>query len=75
MHWDCRAEKALKHKGQSMIIGVGNDNLFQYSCLENPMNRGVWQATVHGIAKSWTLLSTNMHTQHNDNNFNLEQAQ
>ena len=40
-----------------MIIGVGNDNLFQYSCLENPMDRGVWQATVHGIAKSWTLLS------------------
>ena len=29
----------------------GNDNLLQYSCLENSMDRGVWQATVHGVAK------------------------
>ena len=28
----------------------------QYSCLENPMDRGVWQATVHGVAKNWTQL-------------------
>ena len=28
----------------------------QYSCLENPMNREAWQGTVHGVAKSWTLL-------------------
>ena len=34
--------------------GEGNDNPFQYSCLENPMNRGAWQATVHGVPKSWT---------------------
>ena len=34
--------------------GEGNDNPFQYSCLENPMPRGAWQATVHEIAKSWT---------------------
>ena len=33
---------------------VGNDNLLQYSCLENPMDRGAWWATVHGLAKSWT---------------------
>ena len=32
----------------------GNDNPLQYSCLENPMNRGTWYATVHGVAKSWT---------------------
>ena len=31
--------------------GGGNDNSLQYSCLENPMDRGVWQATVHSIAK------------------------
>ena len=37
----------------------GNDNLLQYSCLENSMGRGAWQATVHGVAKSWTRL--NMH--------------
>ena len=38
--------------------GGGNDNPFQYFCLENLMDRGVWQATVHGVTKSWTLLST-----------------
>jgi len=32
--------------------GVGNGNLSQYSCLENSMDRGVWQATVYGVAKS-----------------------
>ena len=32
--------------------GVGNGNSFQYSCLENPVDRGAWWATVHGAAKS-----------------------
>ena len=32
--------------------GVGNSNLLQYSCLENPMDRGAWRVTVHGVAKS-----------------------
>ena len=32
--------------------GEGNDNPLQYSCLENPMDRRAWQATVHGIVKS-----------------------
>jgi len=32
----------------------GNGNPLQYSCLENSMDKGVWQATVHGVAKSWT---------------------
>ena len=35
----------------------GNGNPLQYSCLGNPMDRGAWWATVHGIPKSWTLLS------------------
>ena len=34
--------------------GAGNDNLLQYSWLENSMDRGAWQAPVHGISKSWT---------------------
>ena len=34
-----------------------NGNPLQYSCLENPMNRGAWKTTVHGISKSWTWLS------------------
>ena len=36
--------------------GEGNGNPLQYSCLENPMDRGDWQATVQGIAKRWTRL-------------------
>ena len=31
--------------------GEGNDNLLQYSSMENPMDSGAWQATVHGVAK------------------------
>ena len=31
--------------------GEGNGNLLQYSCLENPMDRGAWQATVHEVEK------------------------
>ena len=34
--------------------GEGNGNPFQYSCLENSMNRGAWWATVHGVTKSQT---------------------
>ena len=37
---------------------VGNGNPLQYSCLENPMDRGAWWAVVHGVAKNQTLLST-----------------
>ena len=36
--------------------GGGHSNALQYSCLENPMDRGTWQATVHGAAKSWIPL-------------------
>ena len=38
--------------------GGGNGNPLQYSCQENSMGRGAWQATVHGVAKSQTWLST-----------------
>ena len=34
--------------------GEGNGNPLQYSCLENRMDRGSWQATLHGVANSWT---------------------
>ena len=37
--------------------GGGNDSLLQYSCLGNPIGRGVWWATVHGVTKSQTWLS------------------
>ena len=34
--------------------GGGLSNPLQYSCLKNPMDRGAWWATVHGVTKSWT---------------------
>ena len=37
--------------------GEGNGNPLQYSCLENPMDRGAWRATVCGVAESQTRLS------------------
>ena len=37
--------------------GEGNGTPLQYSCLENPMDRGAWWAAVHGVAKGWTRLS------------------
>ena len=45
--------------------GEGNGNPLQDYCLENPMNRGAWQATAHGVAKSRTRLSdfTSLHLQ------------
>ena len=43
--------------------GKGNGNPFQYSCLENSMDRRAWRATVHGVAKGWTQLSKRTHTQ------------
>ena len=36
------------------ITGEGNGNPLQYSCLENPMDRGAWRAMVHGVAESRT---------------------
>ena len=45
--------------------GEGNGNLLQYPCLENPMDRGAWRATVHRVAKSQTqlkLLNLLMHS-------------
>ena len=44
--------------GLGTCPGGGNGNPFQYSCLNDPINRGVWWARVHGLTKSWTRLST-----------------
>ena len=49
--------------GLGRSSGEGNGNTLQYSCLENPMDRGAWWATVHGVIKSQTRLSdfTSLH--------------
>ena len=44
-------------RGLGRCPGEGNGNPFKYSCLENPMDRGAWRATVCGVAKSQTRLS------------------
>ena len=43
--------------GSGRFPGKGHGNPLQYFCLENPMDRGAWKATVHRVAKSWTRLS------------------
>ena len=50
-------ETWVRSLGLGRSPGEGNGNPLRYSCLENPMDRGAWWATVHGVAKSRTLLS------------------
>ena len=57
-------ETRVRSLGQDDSLGEGHGNLLQYSCLENPMDRGAWQATVLGVTKSRTglkQLSTHTH--------------
>ena len=53
----CNAGDPGSMPGWGRSPGAGNGNPFQYLCLENPMDRGAWQATVHGVTKSRTRLS------------------
>ena len=50
----CNAGDSDSIPGSGRSPGEGNGNLLQYFCLENPMDRGAWWATVHGVAKSQT---------------------
>ena len=56
----CNAEDLGSIPGLGRSPGEGNGNPFHYSCLENPMYRGAWQATVHRFAKSW-IQQSNQH--------------
>ena len=58
----------------------GNGNPFQYSCQENPVDRGAWLAIIHGVAKSqiqlstWEYTHTHTHTRtHNEMLFSLKE--
>ena len=50
----CNVEDLGSIPGSGRFHGEGNGGPFQYSCLENPMDGGSWQATVHGTTKSKT---------------------
>ena len=53
----CNAEDLGSIPGLGRSPGEGNGNPIQYSCLENPIDRGVWQDAVHGVANSQKQLS------------------
>ena len=53
----CNAGDPALIPGSGRSLGEGNGNALQDSSLENPMDRGAWQPTVHGVTKSRTRLS------------------
>ena len=53
----CNAGEVDLISGSGRSSGERNSNPLQYSCMGNPMDKGVWQTTVHGVAKNWTPLS------------------
>ena len=50
------AEDVSLITGSRKYLREGNGNPLQYSCLGNPMDRGAWLATVHGVTNSWTQI-------------------
>ena len=53
----CNAGNPGSIPGSGRSTGEGDGNSVQYSCQRNPMDRGAWQATIHGVARSQTPLS------------------
>jgi len=58
--WQLSSKESACNAGDAGLIlglgrspGGGNDNPLHYCCLENPMDRGAWWATVHRVTKSW----------------------
>ena len=59
-------ETWVRFLGREDSSGEGNGNPLQYSCLENPVDRGAWRATVHGVARvahNWVTLTTTTNLQ------------
>ena len=53
-----KIQETVSIPGLGRYPGVGDGNPFQYSCMENSLDRGAWWATVHGLIESFTRLST-----------------
>ena len=60
MHMTLRDTGSIPESGQAP--GGGHGNPLQYSCLENPMDRGAWQATVRGATKESNIREVTQHT-------------
>ena len=57
------ADGGCSHEIKRRLLGGGNGNPLQYSCLENPMDRGTFRSTVHGVARvghDWVTLTTSL---------------
>ena len=55
--WQCKRPRVVSLiPGSGRSPGEGNGNPLQYFCLENPLDRGAWWATVHRVTESWTQL-------------------
>ena len=57
-HLPANARDTASVPGSGRSPGEGNGKPLQYSCLENPKDRGAWKATDHGVTESWTLDTT-----------------
>ena len=57
----CNAGDSGLIPGSGRSPGEGNGNPLQYSCLENPRDRGAWQARIHGVAKRLSVYHTHTH--------------
>ena len=55
--FSCNAGDPGSIPGSRSTLGEGNGNPFQYSCQENPMDRGTWKTTVYVVVKNWTQLN------------------
>ena len=71
----CNAGDLGSIPGSGRSPGEGNGNPLQYSCLENPMDRGAWWATVHGVTKGQTRLSDFIFTEQDCYTMNYERSQ
>ena len=68
----CNAGDLGSVPGSGRSPGEGNGYPLQYSCLENPMNREAWRATVHGVAKIFLKFALESNSVHKYNEFDNE---